>query len=42
MNGEIEGIAIYFESGNPLNVFGLLPAKIKLYCEMLYGPVVDH
>jgi hypothetical protein len=41
LNGEIGGIAIYFDRSNPLNVFGLIPEKIKLYCEMVYGPVVS-
>ena len=39
MNGEIGGMAIYFDAGNPLNVLGLLPNKIQLYCEMMFGPV---
>jgi uncharacterized LabA/DUF88 family protein len=40
MNGEIGGIAIYFEPSRPLNIFGLLPERIKLYCELMYGPVI--
>jgi uncharacterized LabA/DUF88 family protein len=40
LNGEIGGIAIYYQPDNPLNIFGRLPDKIQVFCELNYGPVI--